>query len=42
MILLAAVFADSVNLKGVPRGEVVILAADFLFEFADFLRKEFH
>lgn len=41
MILLAAVFADSVNLKRVPRGEVVILAPDLLLEFADFLREKF-
>jgi hypothetical protein len=42
MILLATVFADSVNLKCVSRSEVVILAADLLLEFADFLREKFH
>ena len=41
MVLFAAVFADSVNLKGVAGREVVVLAADFLLELADFLGKEF-
>ena len=41
MVLLATVFTDAIDLKRVPGGEVVILAADFLFELADFLRKEF-
>jgi len=42
MILLATVFADPINLKRVSRSEVVILAADLLLEFADFLREKFH
>ncbi len=41
MILLAAVFADSIDLKGVPSREVAVFAADFLFELANFLRKKF-
>jgi hypothetical protein len=41
VVLFAAVFADSINLKSVAGREVVILAADFLLELADFLGKEF-
>ena len=37
---LAAVLADPVDLKGVPRGREVILAADFLLQLADFRREE--
>src|SRR5271169_275165 len=40
MALFAAVFADPIDLKRVPGGEVVIPAADFLFELADFLGKK--
>ena len=42
MTLLAAVFADTIDLEGVARGEVVVSASDLLLELADFLRKEFH
>src|ERR1700733_10398672 len=41
MVLFAAIFADTVDLKAVPSCEVVILAADFLLKLADFLRKKF-
>ena len=41
-ILPAAIFTDSVNLKSVPGGDIVVFAADFLLELPDFLRKEFH
>ena len=41
MVLFAAVFANPINLKSVPGGEVVIFAADFLLELADLLGKEF-
>lgn len=40
MILRAARFANAVDLKSMPCGEVVILEADFLLELADFLRKK--
>jgi hypothetical protein len=40
--VLAAIFADTINLKSMAGGEVVVFAADFLFEPVDFLRKEFH
>ena len=40
VVLFAAVFADPIDLKGVPGGEVVIFAADFLLELADLLGKE--
>jgi len=40
VVLLAAVFADSINLKCVSGCEVAVLAADFLLELADFLGKE--
>ena len=39
LVLLAAVFADAINLKGVAGREVVIFAADFLLQLADFLEK---
>ena len=42
VVLLAAVFADSIDLKGVPGSEVVIFAADLLLEAPYFLRKEFN
>ena len=42
MVLLAAVFADTVNLEGVTRGQVAVFAADFLLQVIDFLRKEFY
>jgi hypothetical protein len=41
IVLLAAVFADSIDLKGVTSSEVVVFAANLLFEAAYFLRKEF-
>jgi hypothetical protein len=40
VILAAASLANPINLKRVPRGEVVILQADFLLEMADGLRKK--
>ena len=40
-MVLSAIFANAVDLKRMARGEVVISAADFLFELADFLRKKF-
>ena len=40
MVLLAAVFADPVDLKRVPGGEVAVFTADLLLELADFLGKE--
>src|SRR6202035_492526 len=40
VIFFAAVLADSVDLKCVTRGEVVVLTADCLLELPDFLRKE--
>jgi hypothetical protein len=41
VVFLAAVFADSIDLKTVPGCEVVVFVADFLFELADFRRKKF-
>jgi hypothetical protein len=41
IVLLAAVFADSIDLKGVTSSEVVVFAADLLLEASYFLRKEF-
>ena len=41
MVLLAAVFANSINLKGVASGGVVVFVSDFLFELADLLGKKF-
>src|SRR5438270_5392753 len=38
---LPAIFAEAVNLKCVPGGGIVVLAADFLFELTDFLREKF-
>jgi hypothetical protein len=38
---LAAIFADSVNLKGMSSGDVMMLASDLLLEFADFRREKF-
>jgi len=40
VVLLAAVFANSINLKRVAGGEVVISTADLLLELTDFLGKE--
>ena len=40
--LVAAIFANPIYLEGVARREVVILAADFLFELSYFLREKFH
>ena len=40
VVFLAAVFADSIDLKRVSSGEVVVFAADFLLEVADFLGKK--
>jgi hypothetical protein len=39
--LLSALFADTVDLKGVAGRQVVVLAPDFLFQFSDLGRKEF-
>ena len=39
-ILPPALFTNPVDLKGMSCGQIVILAADLLFELADFLRKE--
>jgi len=36
IVFLPAFFADSVNLKRMPRGDVVMFASDLLFEFAHF------
>jgi hypothetical protein len=41
VVLLAAVFANSINLKGVASGDVVVFVSDFLFELADLLGKKF-
>lgn len=41
-VVRAALFAESVNLEGVTGGDVAVLAANFLFELADFGREEFH
>jgi hypothetical protein len=41
VVLLAAVLADSINLKGMPRGDIVIFVADLLLDLANFLRKKF-
>jgi len=40
VVFLATVFADSVDLESVSSRQVVVLAADLLFELADFLGKE--
>jgi hypothetical protein len=40
VVLLAAVFADSIDLKGVSSGEVAVPAANFLLELADFRGEE--
>jgi len=42
VVLFAAVFADSINLKSVASGEVAIFAAYFLLEAAHILGKEFN
>src|SRR5258708_27921541 len=42
IVFPAAVLAHSINLKRMPGGEVVVLATDFLFQFAHFLREKFH
>ena len=42
VILLAALFADSVDLKCVSSGEVVILVTDLLLELPHFGREEFN
>ena len=39
--LLTAFFAQAVDLKGVARRQVVVLAPDFLLQFADLGREEF-
>src|SRR6266850_1579473 len=41
-VLLAAVFANAVNLEGMPRGHVVVLPPNLLFEFFHFIRKKLH
>jgi hypothetical protein len=41
VVLFAAVFADSIYLKRVPGRKVMVFAADFLLELADFLGKKF-
>src|SRR5205085_1073593 len=38
---LAAIFADAVNLKGMSSGDVMMLAPNLLFEFANFRREKF-
>src|SRR5450755_4890967 len=38
----AALLAYAINLKRVPRGEVVVLAPDFFFQLAHFLGEELH
>jgi hypothetical protein len=42
VVLLAAIFADTIDLERVAGGQVAILAADLLFELANFLGKKFH
>jgi len=42
VVFLPAIFADTINLKGMASGEVVILAANLLLDMVDFLRKKFH
>jgi hypothetical protein len=42
MVLLAAVFTDTIDLKCVSSGQVAVFAANLLFQLADFLGKEFH
>ena len=36
VVLLAAIFADSVNLKGMAGGRVAVFFSDLLFEIVDF------
>ena len=40
MVFLATVFADSIDLKGVASGEVMVFATDLLLELTDFPGKE--
>lgn len=40
VVFLAAVFADSIDLKRVASREVVVFVADFLLELPDFGREE--
>src|SRR5580704_6126204 len=40
--LLAAIFADAINLKGVAGRRVVVSAPDFLLQLIHFVGKEFH
>src|SRR5262249_7444388 len=40
--LLAALFTDSIDLEGMPRSLVVMLAAKFLLQLAHFPRQERH
>src|SRR6266496_977127 len=40
--LLSALFADTVNLKGVAGGHEAMLAADLVLELANFGREKFH
>ncbi len=42
LILLAAVFADSINLEGVAGGYVVVFLANLLFQLPDLLREKFY
>src|SRR5271154_3841303 len=41
-VALAAVGARSINLKRVARGQVAVLAANFLLDLCRLRRKEFH
>jgi hypothetical protein len=40
VVLLAAIFADSIDLKRVASGEVVVFVADLLLELPYFGREE--
>ena len=42
IVLIAAIFANAVNLKCMPGRQVVVPAADFLFDVAHFRRKKLH
>jgi hypothetical protein len=42
IFLVPAVFANAINLKGVPGGQVVVGEANLLLEFVDFGRKELY
>ena len=40
VVLLAALFANPIDLEGMSGGQVMIFAADLLLQLADFGRKE--